>query len=235
MVQMASWVSVPVVLSTVLGFEPSRHWWLYLLTMGFGFAAMLPFMIIAERKRIVKWVFVGAVVLLGLAELLMYLSGLRLGVFVAGLFLFFMAFNLLEASLPSLISKVAPVSAKGTAMGVYNTAQALGLFFGGVFGVAGGVLAQSYGAHAVFLFSLVMVTVWAVIAITMPRPRHWSSVVVKLQDGEAGLFDASLGDLVAGVEDVLFIPDQGLMYLKVDKASFDQPALEKLLGRPLAA
>ena len=232
MVQMASWVSVPVVLSTVLGFEPSRHWWLYLLTMGFGFAAMLPFMIIAERKRIVKWVFVGAVVLLGLAELLMYLSGLRLGVFVAGLFLFFMAFNLLEASLPSLVSKVAPSGSRGTAMGIYSSSQFLGAF---VRGVAGGVLAQSYGAHAVFLFSLVMVTVWAVIAITMPRPRHWSSVVVKLQDGEAGLFDASLGDLVAGVEDVLFIPDQGLMYLKVDKASFDQPALEKLLGRPLAA
>ena len=232
MIQMASWVAVPFVLSQVLDFPLHRHWWLYLLTMGFGFVAMLPFMIVAERKRILKWVFVGAVGLLAVAELLMYLSGQRFGVFVAGLFLFFMAFNLLEASLPSLVSKVAPSGTRGTAMGIYSSSQFLGAFAGGL---AGGALAHAYGHHGVFLFSAVMALLWGGVALTMPKPRHWASVVVQLRDDEQPPDGASLRDLVAGVEEVLLIPEQRLVYLKVDKALFDQPALEKLLGRPLAA
>ena len=232
MIQMASWVAVPFVLSQVLDFPLHRHWWLYLLTMGFGFVAMLPFMIVAERKRILKWVFVGAVGLLAVAELLMYLSGQRFGVFVAGLFLFFMAFNLLEASLPSLVSKVAPSGTRGTAMGIYSSSQFLGAFAGGL---AGGALAHAYGHHGVFLFSAVMALLWGGVALTMAKPRHWASVVVQLRDDEQPPDGASLRDLVAGVEEVLLIPEQRLVYLKVDKALFDQPALEKLLGRPLAA
>ena len=232
MIQMASWVAVPFVLSQVLDFPLHRHWWLYLLTMGFGFVAMLPFMIVAERKRILKWVFVGAVGLLAVAERLMYLSGQRFGVFVAGLFLFFMAFNLLEASLPSLVSKVAPSGTRGTAMGIYSSSQFLGAFAGGL---AGGALAHAYGHHGVFLFSAVMALLWGGVALTMPKPRHWASVVVQLRDDEQPPDGASLRDLVAGVEEVLLIPEQRLVYLKVDKALFDQPALEKLLGRPLAA
>ena len=232
MIQMASWVAVPFVLSQVLDFPLHRHWWLYLLTMGFGFVAMLPFMIVAERKRILKWVFVGAVGLLAVAELLMYLSGQRFGVFVAGLFLFFMAFNLLEASLPSLVSKVAPSGTRGTAMGIYSSSQFLGAFAGGL---AGGALAHAYGHQGVFLFAAVMALLWGGVALTMAKPRHWASVVVQLRDDEQPPDGASLRDLVAGVEEVLLIPEQRLVYLKVDKALFDQPALEKLLGRPLAA
>ncbi|MFA5494677.1 MAG: MFS transporter [Porticoccaceae bacterium] len=232
MIQMASWVSVPFVLSNVLAFELSRHWWLYLLTMGFGFVAMLPFMIVAERKRILKWVFVGAVAVLAVAELLMYTAGQRFGVFVTGLFLFFMAFNLLEACLPSLVSKAAPSGTRGTAMGIYSSSQFLGAFVGGI---AGGTLAQVVGAEAVFLFSAAMAIVWVLIAATMPRPRHWASVVIPLLDGEQVPNGASIRDRVAGVEDVLLIPDQRLVYLRVDKGLFDQPALEKLLGRPLVA
>ncbi len=232
MIQMASWVAVPFVLSGVLDFELSRHWWLYLITMGFGFIAMLPFMIVAERRRILKWVFVGAVALLAVAELLMYLSGRSFGIFVAGLFLFFMAFNLLEASLPSLVSKVAPSGTRGTAMGIYSSSQFLGAFAGGI---AGGALAQAFGHHGVFLFSALLALLWAGVALTMPRPRHWASVVVQLRDGEQPPDGASIRDLVAGVEEVLLIPDQRLVYLKVDKSLFDPLALEKLLGRPLAA
>ena len=230
MVQMASWVAVPQILSQVLGFELSRHWWLYLLTMGFGFVAMLPFMIIAERRRILKWVFFSAVVVLTLAEFILYWAGSSFPIFVLGLFLFFMAFNLLEASLPSLVSKVAPSGSRGTAMGIYSSSQFFGAFAGGV---VGGAIAQSIGYQQVFLFSGVMGIVWALIAYTMAPPRHWRSVVVSLQEGEQNLSCVHLRDVVAGVEEILLIPDQRLLYLKVDKAAFDHDALEKALGRPI--
>ena len=80
-----------------------------------------------------------------------------------------------------------------------------------------------------------MALLWGGVALTMAKPRHWASVVVQLRDDEQPPDGASLRDLVAGVEEVLLIPEQRLVYLKVDKALFDQPALEKLLGRPLAA
>ena len=231
-IQMASWVAVPFVLVHGVSFDRDSHWWLYLLTMGLGFVAMLPFMILGERKRVLKWVFVGAVLVLAGAELLMFGSGTSLGMFVAGLFLFFMAFNLLEACLPSLVSKAAPSGARGTAMGIYSSSQFLGAFAGGVLG---GLVAHHFGVHSVFLFSALLALVWALVAVTMATPRHWVSVVVRLNEGEEVPCGTRIRTDVAGVEDVLLIPEQRLMYLKVDKGVFDQPALEALLGRPLVA
>jgi MFS family permease len=130
--QMASWVAVPVILEQSLDLARGDHWMIYLGTMGLSFLCMLPFIIIAETRRKMKPVFIGAVVLLALAEIV--LAGnidYRYG-FIAGLFLFFMAFNLLEASLPSLVSKLAPAGGRGTAMGIYSTSQFLGAFLGGV-------------------------------------------------------------------------------------------------------
>jgi MFS family permease len=111
----------------------------------------------ARSTAKLKSVFIGAVALMLLAQL-----GLALGIehfwgIAWALFFYFVAFNVLEASLPSLISKMAPASAKGTAMGVYNTAQAFGLFFGGVFG---GWLAQHHGFASVFIFCLLMMAAW---------------------------------------------------------------------------
>jgi MFS family permease len=233
LVQMASWVSVPWVLSHSLGFEISRHWLLYLLTMGFGFVAMLPFMIIAERKRILKWVFAAAVLLLAIAEGSLYMAEGRFWLFVLGMFLFFMAFNLLEASLPSLVSKVSPSGSRGTAMGIYSSSQFFGAFLGGV---VGGFVAQHYGHPAVFVMSVVAVVIWLLIALTMAPPRHWASVVVSLQEDElVSLPVADIEHSVAGVEEVTFFPEQQLMYLKVDKAVYDPATLEKILGRPLPA
>lgn len=231
-IQMASWVAVPFVLVHVLSFNRADHWWLYMLTMGLGFVAMLPLMILGERKRVLKWVLVTAVLVLAGAELLMFASGASLGIFVAGLFLFFMAFNLLEACLPSLVSKMSPSGTRGTAMGIYSSSQFLGAFAGGALG---GFVAQRFGVHGVFLFSASLALLWFGVAVTMQAPRHWVSVVVQLNEGEAVPCDARIRTDVAGVEDVLLIPEQRLMYLKVDKALFDQPALEALLGRPLAA
>ena len=128
----ANWVVLPVALRAQL--PTAHHWWVYLPVMVLSVAAMVPFIILAERKRRMKQVFLGAVVALGLAELGLSQGFHTLGGIAVALFVFFTAFNLLEATLPSLISRVAPPAAKGTAMGVYSTSQFFGAFLGGSLG-----------------------------------------------------------------------------------------------------
>ncbi len=150
--QMAMFVVVPVALKNS-GLAADQHWAVYLPVLLGSFVLMVPAIIYGEKRGKMKPVFVGAVTLMLAAQI-----GLALGIghfwgIVWALFFYFVAFDLLEASLPSLISKLAPVSAKGTAMGVYNTSQALGLFTGGAIG---GSLAQHHGFPAVFEFCVVL-------------------------------------------------------------------------------
>ncbi len=228
-IQMASWVAVPVVLEQFLHVDRAQHWLYYLSTMGLSFFAMLPFIIVGEKKRKMKPVFVAAVALLALSECLLGTSLNSHTLFVLGMFGFFMAFNLLEASLPSLVSKISPAGSKGTAMGVYSTSQFLGAFLGGV---VGGYVVLHFGYHAVFLLSLLVALVWLIFAATMKKPRHLSSLVVHLLEGEqldAGHFVGK----VAGVEDLVVIPEQQLAYVKVDNALFDAAAFSTRLGREI--
>jgi MFS family permease len=227
--QMASWVAVPVILEQSLNLARGDHWMIYLGTMGLSFLCMLPFIIIAETRRKMKPVFIGAVVLLALAEIV--LAGnidYRYG-FIAGLFLFFMAFNLLEASLPSLVSKLAPAGGRGTAMGIYSTSQFLGAFLGGV---VGGYVAWRFGYAEVFWMVAVSILVWLVAAVTMKKPAHLKSLVVTLMPGEVIAAEHFVG-AVPGVQDVVIMPDHRLAYFKVDKDFFCQTDMESALGRPL--
>jgi predicted MFS family arabinose efflux permease len=140
--QMAMFVVVPVALADYVGLPKAHHWWVYLPVVMGSFLLAVPGIIMGEKHGKLKPVFVGAVALMLAAQLALSQSLHNFDGLVASLFAYFAAFNLLEASLPSLISKLAPASAKGTAMGVYNTSQSLGLFVGGV---AGGWLAQHHG------------------------------------------------------------------------------------------
>jgi predicted MFS family arabinose efflux permease len=131
---------------------------------------MLPPIFLAERRGQMKAMFVGSVGLMLLVQIGFVIWG-HSGVYaLAGLLLgFFVAFNILEASLPSLVSRIAPSSARGTALGVYNTTQALGLFVGGL---AGGVLAQHLGTSAVFVFGAVLIALWLLVALGMRVPGN---------------------------------------------------------------
>jgi MFS family permease len=227
MCQMASWVSVPFLLEHSLNYPLEKHWILYLLTMGFGFVAMVPLIIIGEKKRRLKQVFLIAIALLGIAELLLLTSSGHLTLFVLGLFVFFMAFNLLEASLPSLVSKIAPSGSRGTAMGIYSSSQFLGAFVGGV---AGGFIAHHWGYEWVFAFCALVIVAWLLLASTMAQPRHWATKVIdlSLHPGIPG-DGLAIRAVLEGVEEVTLIPDHRLMYLKVDRDKFDERKYEELL------
>ena len=138
----ASFVVLPLILRDEAGIAAADHWMVYLPVLLCSVLAMLPLIIQAERKGHTRPVFLFAIALLVVAELGLLLLPVSVASVVFMLFVFFTAFNLLEAMLPSLISRVAPADCRGTAMGFYSSAQFAGVFLGGALG---GVLHGLYG------------------------------------------------------------------------------------------
>ncbi len=168
MVQMALFVVVPPLL-VASGLALADHWMLYLPVVLASFAAMVPPIHYADRHGRPKPVLLGAIALLAAVAAALALAGGSVAVLAALLFAFFAAFNVLEAILPSLVSRLAPARARGTAIGVYNTAQTLGLFFGGL---AGGWIASRHGPGAVFGACAGVTALWLVAAAGMREPKR---------------------------------------------------------------
>ncbi|MBI1907748.1 MAG: MFS transporter [Rhodocyclales bacterium] len=170
LMQTTMWVLVPGALVASAGLPLAEHWKVYLPVVLLSFVIMVPAVIVAERRDAMKLVFNASVVLLVLVQAGLYLFGQSLYGLALWLTLFFVAFNVLEATQPSWISKVAPATAKGTALGVYNTLQSAGLFLGGVLG---GYVGQHFGNGAVNLVCALIAMVWFALALTMtPPPRR---------------------------------------------------------------
>mgnify|MGYP002775976762 CR=1 FL=1 len=169
MVQMAMFVVLPHALVNHGGLEAASHWQVYLPAVLFSFAIMVPAIIAAERKDKMRPIFLAAIALLVVVQSGLLIYSASLWALALWLTLFFVAFNVLEATLPSLVSRTAPPSAKGAALGVYNTTQALGLFIGGA---AGGYIAQHFGDNAVFAACTGLVLVWLVVAKSMNFPQR---------------------------------------------------------------
>jgi MFS family permease len=163
-VQMSMFVVIPSLLVSTGGLELSGHWKVYLPAVLASFVLMVPAIIVAEKFNKVQAVFVAAILLLLATLLILWLEGTSFAMVVTGLLSFFVAFNILEAMLPSLVSRVAPARAKGAALGVYNTTQAFGLFLGGALG---GWLAKNAGTEVVFSAGAGLVAVWFTVAVTM--------------------------------------------------------------------
>ena len=162
----ASFLSVPLVLKAA-GVEAHDQWFIYLPVLVVSVLAMVPFIIVAERRARMKPVFLGGIAALALAQLLLLLAPGRLPLVLLALLLFFTAFNLLEASLPSLISRLAPPHAKGTALGVYSSSQFFGIFLGGALG---GWLQGVWGVNGVFGFCALLAALWGLVALPMRPP-----------------------------------------------------------------
>jgi len=225
-VQMAMFVVIPFALRETGGIDANHHWQVYLPVVVISFALMVPAIIYGERKARLKPVFVAAVGLMLVAQLLFAASIDRFWGIVASLVLYFAAFNILEASLPSIISKIAPAGAKGTAIGVYNTSQSLGIFAGGV---AGGWLSSRYGASAVFVFGAVLIGLWLAVAAGMRRPPAVKTMMLHLQDGlgadDVQRLERELA-AVPGVVEAIVIAAEAVAYLKVDPHRLDPQHLE---------
>jgi MFS family permease len=183
---------------------------------------MVPFIIIAERRQAMKSVFNGAIISL-LVATLTFLYSQSFWMTILALVIFFAGFNLLEASLPSLISKTAPATQKGTAMGVYSSSQFLGAFTGGS---VGGFAHQLWGIRGVYITVLVVLCFWFLLAITMKKPAYLSTYLLNVGD-------ISVDQLLAvdGVVEASLVKNETqpgfVAYLKVKKRILDE---EKLLS-----
>jgi len=166
LMQTAMWVLVPAALVQD-GLPLAQHWKIYLPAVLLSFVFMVPAVIVAEKRGRMKQVFNAAIGLLLLVQLGLFAFGSGVWTLAALLTLFFVAFNILEATQPSWISRIAPASAKGTALGVYNTLQSIGLFLGGALG---GWLAKHYGSGSVNLFCAALAVGWLLLASGMRPP-----------------------------------------------------------------
>ena len=227
--QMAMFVVVPFAITQSSGLSVNDHWLIYLPVMVVSFALMVPAIIYGEKRARLKEVFIGAIAIMLLAQLMFAGSVDYFWGIVASLAIYFIGFNVLEASLPSLISKIAPAAAKGTAIGVYNTSQSFGIFVGGVLG---GYLSHHYGFAAVFIFCGVLMALWLAFALTMRTPPAVKSKLYHLQDmskQRAAILAHRLGEL-RGVREAVVLPEEGLAILKVDMQDWDEALALQLIG-----
>jgi len=226
--QMALFVVIPFALLKSAGIDQNLHWMIYLPIMAGSFVLMVPAIIYGEKKIKLKEIFIASVALMFVAQLLLaQFIGQFWGIVVA-LVCYFVAFNVLEASLPSIISKIAPASAKGTAMGVYNTSQSFGMFLGGA---VGGYLSQHYGASAVFIFCSVLVGLWLVFAFGMERPPAVRTKLFHVREMAATRATELSKQLakLSGVSEALVVGNEGIAILKVDLRSWDEAGVTKLI------
>lgn len=170
-VQLAMWMAVPALL-VAAGLPAPRHWTVYLLALVGSFAVMGGVLFRLERRGYLRAVFLVAIALLVLVQIVFWWSSRQteavpLALLGGALFLFFLGFNTLEASQPSLVSRLAPPQSRGSALGVYNTLQSVGFFVGGA---VGGWLVAQAGASGLFMACAALTLVWLVVAWPMQAP-----------------------------------------------------------------
>lgn len=228
MVMTASFVLLPHLLTDYAHLAPSQHGWVYLPIVLGGFIAAVPAIIIAEVKRKIKTVFLFGIALLSCSLMILAEGYNQYWLLFLGISLFFVAFNLLEALLPSLLSKIAPAGSKATAMGIYSSSQFLGAFCGGVLG---GIL---FGLHSIGLTYMILAAcalLWLGLAVFMQPPRFLHSMMLTINPCTTQEASQLLQGLrsVNGVEEVVVLAKDGVVYLKVDKEHFDQQQLQNFM------
>ncbi len=220
----ASFFMLPILLNTQLHLSRNIQTSLYALSLLAAVFTMIPFIVLAEKKRHFKWVFVGAIFLLFLTQTLLLILPLSLITIAIILFLFFTAFTLLEACLPSLISKMAPLRSKGTAMGLYSSCQFLGIFIGGI---AGGWIYTRFQSQGVFIFTLNLAALWCALSLKMPEPQYLSTLIFKLSS--PSLSPEALKELkqIPGVAELALSPKEALLFIKADQKQINENELRK--------
>lgn len=225
-VLMAMFVVVPVIMLEQLDLQTHKHWQVYVPALLASIVFMVPMIILSSRKTWLMRIFVSAICILLFSQILLLWRPMGINGLIVCLFFFFWGFNLLEAMLPSLVSRVAPAASKGSAMGVYNTFQFTGVFFGGFLG---GTLYGAYGVNAVFALCACLLILWVYIVRSAPQIRLLDSLVVTFTV-DAGSDCKTKLEAVEGIEEVIIMQGERIAYLKVDKERLDVEAMEAIIG-----
>ena len=230
----AMFIYVPSQLIDFAKIPLNSHGWVYLPLLVISLFFAFPSIVLAEKYRKMRGIFLTAIggIILGLGILIFGFESKY--ILLTGLGLFFIAFNVMEALLPSWLSKAAPIQSKATAMGVNASSQFLGAFFGGV---TGGQLLLLNNTALGWSILTGLAIVWLLISFGLVQPRYLSSLVIRLPESKQT--DEWTSQLLAirGIEEVVVMPDQQVAYIKVDKQQIDDAArqdLTHLLGKEVA-
>ena len=220
----ATFVAVPITLVHKLGIGVGEHWKIYLSVLVLSIPVMVPLIFLARGTRVFRMMPVAVALALAAQLVILFWPGFW-GLMVA-LWLFFCGFNTLEALLPSLVSRVAPAAGKGTAIGVYNTSEFLGVFIGGA---AAGWIQGSYGLHGVAVMCTIALALWLLVLLTASAPALFDSRVLRI----AGASRAEAGGLseeltrIPGVLEATVVAEEGVAYVKIDRDRLDEDQLAR--------
>lgn len=230
----AMFIYVPSQLIEVAELPLSSHGWVYLPLLVVSLFFAFPSIVLAEKYRKMRSIFLTAIggIILGL--LIMIFGFESKYVLIGGLGLFFIAFNVMEALLPSWLSKAAPIQSKATAMGVNASSQFLGAFFGGIIG--GQLLLLNNTSLGWSILSAIAI-IWLLMSFGLAQPRYLSSLVLRLPESKQT--DEWTSQLLAihGIEEVVVMSEQQVAFVKVDKQQVDDVSrqqLTHLLGKEVA-
>ncbi len=218
----ASFVVIPMSLFRFTHLPSHQQWIIYLPALLVAFAITLFCIGQAERKNQIKPYFLAGIITLAIAELVLWLGAEQLRLTAIAIGLFFTGFSLLEAFLPSLVSRMAPAGRKGSALGIYSCAQFFGIFVGGVFG---GLLYGTFSFMGVYLFCIALALIWLVLAILMQPPRYLITKKWRLPALQPAAAESLVAKLrvIPGMVEVIFIAEDSVAYLKMERETLKDP------------
>jgi len=214
----ATFVAVPVLLRDA-GLDSARHWQVYLPGVLLSVLAMIIFIYFAERKQHMRLVLLICIAGLALTQAVFVVLPQSVVWLFVGLLLFFSFLNTLEALLPSLVSRIAPAGSRGGANGIYSSSQFLGGFVGGA---GGGWLVGQFGFTGLYLVLMSVCLLWFMALRGFTAPKLLTTHRRRLSAEELARGDSVVRELglLPGVQEVVLSPEEGVAYMKVDKARF---------------
>ncbi len=216
---------LPHLTRRALGVDASDSWILYLPLLAGAFVLSLPFVILAEIRASFRRFLRAGILVLGIGlGLLLAAPASPVGL-VVGLGLYFVAFTLLEALLPSWVSRITPVGFSGSGLGVYSSCQFLGIFLGGA---VGGLVWAKTGVRGVLALDLLALVAWFWVAWPTANVRRCRTLLFRLpQQPDLSLLKSRLATL-EGVLEWRYAAEEGVLYLRIDPAYRAEEELQSL-------
>lgn len=223
----ASFIAIPISLRNELNLSASQQWKIYVPSLCIAAFIALFSIGIAERYRQVKQFFLVSIFCLFISLLLLTVKSNDLIISTLALCLFFTGFSILEAFLPSLVSRAAPAASKGSALGIYSFSQFSGIFVGGLLG---GWIYGQFHLSGIYVFCSFLSLAWLLLSISMQPPRYLVTqtltIPIALQP-EWEHIAANLA-LIPGIVEIAFISEQGIAYLKMERGAISHPDFIRL-------
>lgn len=228
--QMSLFIALPFFLINKLHLDKNEHWLIYFPSIIIGFMAMVPFIIIGEKRAKLKEVTIFAISCILITQLFLTLEINNLWITILITSLYFVGFNILEAILPSIISKIAPIASKGTALGAYSTCQSLGLFLGGTIS---GLTYHYLGINFVYLQNSLILLTWLILSIYMPKPDNVRTIVRTIPTWWLNHIPTLIEELsrMRGISEIIANEKDSMIYFKASRESWDEDGVNRIFLR----